>query len=418
MDIKELYKLYLNSTGVITDTRRIKKGSIYFALKGKNFNGNRFAKDALKKGAIAVVVDEEITGLEGRYFLVSDVLITLQKLARFHRDEFDIPVLGITGSNGKTTTKELIAGVLETRFKVHYTAGNFNNHIGVPLTILAMPKDTEIAIVEMGANHIGEIAELCTIANPNFGIITNIGKAHLEGFGSVEGIKQGKSELYKYVDSNKGVFFSNMEDPVLRSIIGSGQIRFQIPDLLPDSKYLKFDFGNHRFNTNLFGKYNLTNVAAAIAVGRYFKLDIKDIKRGIESYFPENNRSQLINFRGTTIVLDAYNANPNSMMESLSSFDAMNGRKMAVIGSMKELGSYEKEEHEKLVSYLKTTSIEKVILVGEEFHFVESIERFLCYKKVELIKEQVFYNYCKDYDFIILKGSRSNRLESLLEGHK
>ncbi len=418
MDISELYNKYLNSTGVSTDTRKIKNGDIYFALKGDNFNGNHFAQDALANGANAVVVDEDIKHVEGHVFRVTDVLVSLQKLARYHRDQFDIPVLAITGSNGKTTTKELITTVLRTRYKVHFTLGNYNNHIGVPLTILAMPKDTEIAIIEMGANHIGEIAKLCTIANPNYGIITNIGKAHLEGFGSIEGIKKGKSELYQHVEETSGVFFYNEEDSILKSIIDSKHVKLKMPKLLSTSGFLEFYYQKHKFNTNLFGKYNLANAAAAIGIGEYFELKLSDIKNAIESYKPTNNRSQLIDFHGAKVILDAYNANPNSMIQSLKSFNALEGKKLAIIGSMKELGVYEKEEHQSLITYLKSSGIEKIVLVGKEFELMDLNERFTYFDKIEMIGNQTFLQYCNNFDFIILKGSRSNRLEFLLHSQE
>lgn len=415
MEIKELYKIFKESTGVTTDTRKIVKGNIYFALKGENFNGNDFALEALKKGAIVSVVDEEVEGDNTNVIKVDNVLEALQKLARYYRDSIDISVIGLTGSNGKTTTKELLAAVLETEYKIHYTPGNYNNHIGVPLTLLGMTADSEMAIIEMGANHVGEIAELCEIANPNFGLITNIGRAHLEGFGSVEGIIKGKSELYQYVKKNEGVFFYNAQDPVLSNIIDIKKyIPYKVLENTNQSISLQFQYESELVKTNLFGDYNLINAAAAITIAEYFKIDFKNIKKSLEAYIPTNNRSQIVKHKNATIILDAYNANPSSMFKSIESFKAIKGAKMAIVGSMKELGDYSADEHQSLIDFLSTSDIQKIILIGIEFSGLSYSDKFTYLETVQQISENTFDDLCDEYNYVLIKGSRSNKLESLV----
>jgi len=415
MEIQKLYKLFTQSTGVTTDTRKITKGSIFFALKGANFNGNEFAVEALSKGALAAVVDEKIESNSDDLVLVGDVLSSLQELARYYRDQFDIPIIGLTGSNGKTTTKELIASVLKTTLKIHYTKGNFNNHIGVPLTLLAMPLDTKVAIIEMGANHIGEIHGLCKIANPNYGLITNIGSAHLEGFGSLEGVLKGKSELFNHIKKVNGIFFYNEEDPVLRTLASQypNSISYKSPQCYKDSITLSFQYESQKITTKLFGDYNIANASAAIAIGEYFKFSDQNIKTGLESYLPENNRSQIVKTDHATIILDAYNANPSSMIKSIQSFDTLEGSKLAVIGSMKELGEYEKKKHQDLIDFLESTTIEKIILVGHEFKNLKYSQKFEPVLNIELLNQAQFLKESQSFDYMLIKGSRSNRLELL-----
>jgi UDP-N-acetylmuramoyl-tripeptide--D-alanyl-D-alanine ligase len=332
MTTEQIYLLYLQYPKVETDSRKIEKGCLFFALKGEKFNGNQFAAEALEKGAAYAIIDEKDFYIDERTVLVDDVLETLQSVAHMHRQEVGIPVLGITGSNGKTTTKELIASVLSKKYKIAYTKGNLNNHIGVPLTLLQMDWDTDLAIVEMGANHAGEIGELCAIADPDFGIITNIGIAHLEGFGSYETIKKTKSELYWHVNNKKGIVFYNSDNPVLAELAGKVQRRVSYGKDNADytGKYISstpfihaqlcYPENNLDIHTNLIGDYNFENLLAAACIGRSFNVNPQDIQSALASYQPQNNRSQMIEKNGIKIVMDAYNANPTSMKASINSF--------------------------------------------------------------------------------------------------
>ncbi|MGB0186897.1 MAG: UDP-N-acetylmuramoyl-tripeptide--D-alanyl-D-alanine ligase, partial [Flavobacteriaceae bacterium] len=334
MKIEALHQLFLKAKSVSTDTRTLEKGTLFFALKGENFNGNRFAQKALDLGASYCIIDEVQDPNHEHFILVDDVLQTLQKLANYHRNYLNIPIIALTGSNGKTTTKELIYSVLKQRYETQATLGNLNNHIGVPLTLLRMDESTEIGIVEMGANHIGEIARLCTIANPNFGYITNFGKAHLEGFGSEEGIVKGKSELYDYLKEKKGTIFLNADDKKQVKQVGDYQNRITFSEressdftitLLKESPFLSIEINKTLMHTQLLGRYNFTNTAAAITIGLHFDVDLTSIKKGIESYAPKNNRSQIIKQNSNTIILDAYNANPSSVEAALKNFKTMEG---------------------------------------------------------------------------------------------
>ena len=337
--LQQLYKIYLQHPNVITDSRKIETGCLFFALKGENFNGNKFAAQAIEKGAAYAIIDEADFQQGEQYILVEDVLTTLQKLARHHRQQFAIPVIAITGSNGKTTTKELISAVLSSHYQAHFTKGNFNNHIGVPLTLLAMPLDTEVAIIEMGANHKNEIGFLCKIARPTHGLITNIGSAHLEGFGSLEGVKQAKSELYGYLANHKGVAFINQDEPFLGELAEgikwkifykkgekpfSDRLPFEV-QLIIDTPFVKAAFASHRgeyvrVDSQLIGAYNFNNIMTAVVLGTYFKVPGKKVKAAIEKYVSVNNRSQLLSIGTNTFILDAYNANPTSMKKCPFSF--------------------------------------------------------------------------------------------------
>ncbi len=420
--IETLYNLFEKYKIITTDSRNVPQNSIFFALKGHNFNGNKYAQNALEKGAIMAVVDEPLYAVNENYFLVTDVLNTLQKLALFHRKKLKIPVIGITGSNGKTTTKELIHAVLSMQYKCKATKGNLNNHIGVPLTLLSVNNEDDIAIIEMGANHIGEIDELCQIACPTHGIITNIGKAHLEGFLNMNNIIDTKTALYKYVHKYGENVFVNADDDLLMSLSEKikritysqnekGDINTQLID---SNLYLNLLWRNIQINTNLFGTYNIYNVLAAISIGRFFNIDDTKIIEALQLYTPQNNRSQLIKTEKNTVILDAYNANPTSMEAALNSFSEMSVQnKIVVIGDMLELGTESSIEHERILKFLKEKEFENVFLVGsifksvnkyhyEEFETSEILKGFLNSKR--LVNKT-----------ILIKGSRGIKLETILE---
>jgi UDP-N-acetylmuramoyl-tripeptide--D-alanyl-D-alanine ligase len=422
MNISEIHTLFLQSTGVCTDTRQLKKGNLYIALKGDNFNGNAFAKAALEKGASAAIIDEENYLTEGST-LVKNGLQALQDLAQYHRSFLNIPIIALTGSNGKTTTKELINAVLSQKYSTVATVGNLNNHIGVPLTLLSMTKESEIGIVEMGANHQGEIAALCEIAQPNFGYITNFGKAHLEGFGGEEGVIKGKSELYAYIQKTKGLAFVNIEDPI--------QVRLT-------DKLQRFTFGNKEadistrltsanpwvcltledisISSQLIGQYNANNIAAALAMGVYFKLSKVAIKKGIEDYIPTNNRSQIIEKKGHTIILDAYNANPTSMeaaLRNLSIQEAAN--KIAILGDMYEVGPTTDKEHTHIAALAATLGIDEIYVVGQHFFDNAILENNIrSYASFEAFRES-FKASIKKESTILIKGSRGMAMERVLD---
>lgn len=431
-DIKFVHDLFLSSTGVTTDTRKINKNNIFFALKGSNFNANEFALKAIEQGCIASIVDEGQYANEPGIYLVDDVLSTLQKLANYHRNCFNIPVLGITGSNGKTTNKELIYSVLKTQYNTLATTGNLNNHIGVPLTLLRLTKEHEFAIIEMGANHQGEINLLCEIANPTHGYITNIGKAHLEGFGGIEGVKKGKTEMYRFLSGKHGEIFVNGDDPVLHELaetnnkitFGTTKLYDTIGKDLTTNDMVEFKFTNRygekdwnklpMVKTNIVGRYNFINCLAAACIGHYFKISDDNIKKGIESYVPDNNRSQLVNTGYNQLLLDAYNANPNSMraaIENFSKFKAEN--KWLILGDMFELGEYSYIEHAQIVEFLKNLDLKNVLLVGEEFIKANNAN-FKSFKSTEETKNYLFQNKIIN-STVLIKGSRGMRMESLKE---
>lgn len=432
--IQHLYKIYLQHPLIVTDSRKIESGCLFFALKGERFNGNEFAQQALEKGAAFAVVDEATYKLSDQYVLVENVLEALQALAIYHRRQFHIPVIAITGSNGKTTTKELISAVFSSHYKAHFTKGNFNNHIGVPLTLLAMPPETEVAIIEMGANHQGEIDFLCNIAEPTHGLITNIGKAHLEGFGGIEGVKKGKSELYRYLAKKNGVVFVNLDEPFLEDLSNDVQWKiyykqssrpnshnnpFEIK-LLSKTTFIKTVFESDKdtpivVESQLIGEHNFNNIMTAIVLGIYFKVPDHKIKNAIENYIPSNNRSQLLKKGSNTFILDAYNANPTSMNKALLQFEKMEvDKKIAILGAMKELGNYSEMEHQQIADLALSFNFEKLILVGEEFKNSDVKGKINYFNNVDELKkwynEQVFEN-----TYFLIKGSRSVGLEKLLE---
>jgi UDP-N-acetylmuramoyl-tripeptide--D-alanyl-D-alanine ligase len=431
-DIKFIHDLFLSSSGVTTDTRRINKDNLFFALQGANFNANEFASKAIKQGCIASIVDDENYANEPGIYLVDNVLITLQKLSNFHRNYFNIPVLGITGSNGKTTNKELIHSVLKTQYNTLATIGNLNNHIGVPLTLLRLTKEHEFAIIEMGANHQGEINLLCEITNPTHGYITNIGKAHLEGFGGIEGVKKGKTEMYRFLSGKHGEIFVNGDDPVLHDLaeannkitFGTTKLYDTIGKDVTTNEMVEFKFTNRYgekdwnklplVKTSIVGRYNFINCLAAACIGHYFKISDANIKKGIESYVPDNNRSQLLNTGHNQLLLDAYNANPNSMRAAIENFSKFNAEnKWVILGDMFELGEYSFAEHEIIVEFLKTLDLQNVLLVGEEFSKVNN-SNFKSFKSTEETKKYLIENKIIN-STILIKGSRGMKMESLKE---
>lgn len=423
MKLKEIYQLYLEcNQQICTDTRKIVEGGLFFALKGENFNGNQYAQQAIEKGAKYAIIDEEEFDAEN-CILVKDVLKALQNLANYHRKQFDIPFIGITGSNGKTTSKELIAAVLSKKYNTLVTEGNLNNHLGVPFTLLRLHKDHEIAVIEMGANKPGDIEELCNIAEPTHGIITNIGKAHIEGFGSYEGVIKTKTELYDAIETVQGTVFINADDKVLLKhapatdliTYGSkGQVKSEITALNP---YLNFkwkagDYSSPVLKTQMVGSYNLPNYTAAICIGLFFDVEPEAIDQALISYQPSNNRSQISEVNSCTLIVDCYNANPTSMLGALENFAEMEGlQKLAIIGDMKELGHISDEEHKSVVKWINDHNIEAV-LIGDEFSKVAKDQ--LTYKSVnEFIQDPKSYSTIKDH-LVLLKGSRSIKLEELI----
>ena len=420
MDIELLYTVWLEARAISTDSRKIVVGSIFFALRGDRFDGNTFATQALELGASYVVVDDESVVVSGdkRYIVVQDVLTSLQQLANKHRSTLSIPVLALTGSNGKTTTKELARNVLSKKFKTHATEGNLNNHIGVPLTILSTPDDAQFLIVEMGANHQGEIDLLCQIAAPNYGMITNIGKAHLEGFGGVEGIKKGKSEMYRYLTQHGGKIFINSDDNVLMSLLPEKvkTIQYEVQTLLnliDAEPTLKLDYRNVQVTTQLYGTYNLPNIAFAICVGEYFGVEQAEIIEAISEYTPDNNRSQILKIDTNIIIKDAYNANPSSMVLSIESFSKILGPKVVVLGDMLELGEYAPSEHQKIIDLVNDKDFIDVIFIGHQFCSAGMRKRGNYFENTDLAR---LYFHTKNYKniTILLKGSRGISVEKIL----
>ncbi len=425
MKIEQLHKDFLSSTGICTDTRKIKKGCLFFALSGDNFNGNTFAKEALALGASKVVIDQiDYHENTGKTILTRNSLKTLQKLATYHRKYLRAPILVLTGSNGKTTTKELINAVLSKKYNTTATSGNLNNHIGVPLTLLAMTNDTELGIVEMGANHIKEIEALADIAAPNYGYITNFGKAHIEGFGSLQGVIIGKTELYKYISKTNGLLFVNANDQKQLDLTRKenkytfgGKAHDCEVKLLDASKTLILSYKNQEIKSNLIGLYNFHNIAAAIAIGQYFKVSETAIKNAIESYIPTNNRSQIIAQNGHTIILDAYNANPTSMTAALDNFKQTEGaNKILILGDMFELGDIAEEEHQAISNMITDQNIGDIAyLVGENFSKITTTDPRinLCTTFKDL--EAKLHSQKPKNATILVKGSRGMALERILK---
>jgi UDP-N-acetylmuramoyl-tripeptide--D-alanyl-D-alanine ligase len=424
MNIEEIYKIYRQYPSIQTDSRKIEKDDIFFALKGPNFNGNQFAEQALNAGAAYVVADEFVGVEDERIIHVNDVLKTLQQVAKFHREQFSIPFIAITGSNGKTTTKELLHAVLSTTYKTYTTKGNLNNHIGIPLTILKIKGDAEIAVIEMGANHQHEIEGYCQYAEPTHGLITNIGKAHLEGFGGEEGVKKGKGELFDYLKKNNGTIFVNTDDvavfdlskPISNLIFYGSKSEDANGIIVQNDPFIEIkieDKNPFTIQTNLVGSYNLANVLAAVCVGKYFKIDVAKIKNAIENYHPSNSRSQLIRKDSNSIILDAYNANPGSMKAAIENFAKMKGdKKILLLGSMMELGTDSRKEHEAIISLIGQHKWNAVVLVGKNFNEIKN--NFINFENAEQAK-----GWLKDQKFknaqLLVKGSRSMQMEKVLE---
>jgi UDP-N-acetylmuramoyl-tripeptide--D-alanyl-D-alanine ligase len=426
MQITALYEIFKKSRKVQTDTRKLSAGEIFFALKGPNFNGNHYALKALEQGAVAVVVDELPGIADDRIFFVNDALKALQDLARHHRCQLNIPFLAITGSNGKTTTKELVHAVLSSQFKTATTQGNLNNHIGVPLTILSIPDDAEMAIIEMGANHQREIAGYCTVALPTHGMITNCGKAHLEGFGGVEGIRKGKGELYDFLRSNDGTVFinSNMADLMqmsegIRQKVFYGQSKGSFnAEMVAASPLLtveisRLDWGLHHLHTNLIGAYNLPNIEAAICIGDHFGIPFPKIAQAISTYIPNNARSQLMTKGTNSIFLDAYNANPSSMKVAIENFASQtHSNKWLFLGAMMELGEESVQEHQALIDLLQALKLEQVVLVGGDFGNTHHPYPF--FGNTKIAGNWLAANK-PEHALILIKGSRSTGMEKLLD---
>jgi len=431
MEIANLHQFFLNSSGISIDTRSLNKNELFFALHGENFDGNKYAQKALDLGAKFAIIDNPDYYLDdSKTILVKDSLTVLQELAHFHRKTLGLPILAITGSNGKTTTKELVNAVLSQKYKVLATAGNLNNHIGVPLTLLKLNHSHEIAIVEMGANHSGEIKKLCEIAEPDYGIITNIGKAHLDGFGSFEGVISTKKELYDYLSKNdKKAIFYHSDDEILKKLlpknidvysygIKSGEILGEILEskLNVEMKWSKQNESKgFHLKTNLFGAYNIFNILAAIRIGVYFKVDLAKINTAISDYLPANKRSQVYSSEKNEIILDTYNANPVSMKNAIDSFARTRGdkKKLAILGDMFELGKYAYAEHKKMVELSKKYTDIQFVFVGKEF-CKQSIKDALFFCEKNELVDWLKNNEIRE-SLLLVKGSRGMQLESLIE---
>lgn len=430
MEISALYQIYLNCSAVTTDSRNCPEGSLFIALKGESFNGNAFATQALNDGCAYAVIDEAKYAVKDdtRYILVDNCLKTLQQLANYHRRQLGTRIIGITGTNGKTTTKELIAAVLSQSYNVLYTLGNLNNHIGVPMTLLRLKTEHDLAVIEMGANHPGEIKFLADMAEPDYGIITNVGKAHLEGFGSFEGVIKTKGELYDYLRKKEGsIIFIHQDNPYLMNIAsGLHQIPYGSNDTLyvnghvtGNSPYLTFEWKTvaeserHVVQTQLIGEYNFPNALTAITIGCYFGVEAHKINAALANYTPQNNRSQLKKMVDNTLIIDAYNANPTSMMAALENFDRMDvEHKMLILGDMRELGEESKAEHQKIVDFIKECGFEKVLLVGEQFAIAKhSYQTFAnAQELINVLQGNKPTNYT-----ILIKGSNGIKLSSIVD---
>lgn len=425
MEIKKIHDLFLQCSSVSIDTRKIENNSMFFAIKGERFDANTFAEEALKKGASYVIIDNEEYFIDERTILVEDSLKALQELSKFHRKDLKLPIVALTGSNGKTTTKELINVVLSKRYITIATVGNLNNHIGVPLTLLSFNSKTEIGIVEMGANHQKEIEFLCDIAQPDFGYITNFGKAHLEGFGGTEGVIKGKSEMYQFLSENNKYVFVNLDDAIQNEKTEKNlRITFSQKDKnasvfingITANPFVEIDYNGIKVKSNLIGLYNANNINAAIAIGKYFKVSDEEIKEAIESYVPENNRSQMLVKSSNEIILDAYNANPSSMEVAIKNFLQLDKEnKVAILGDMFELGEESFQEHKHIVSLLQNESSVTTYFIGSHFYankiesnFIFFFENFDAF--AEKLQQEKLEN-----KMILIKGSRGMALERTLE---
>ncbi|MGX7667952.1 UDP-N-acetylmuramoyl-tripeptide--D-alanyl-D-alanine ligase [Flavobacterium pedocola] len=425
MRIEELYECFLQCKTISTDTRKIGPGSLFFSLKGDNFDANEFAQEALNKGASFAVIDnKKFFTDEDKMILVSDSLIALQDLASFHRQELGLPIIALTGSNGKTTTKELINTVLAKKYNTKATIGNLNNHIGVPLTLLSFDENTDIGIVEMGANHQKEIEMLCKIAQPDYGYITNFGKAHLEGFGGIEGVIKGKSELYQYLEAHHKTAFVNLDDSIqkdkttaiTRVTFSQSQKADTVIDTASANPMVKIGFNKLEINSHLIGIYNANNINAAITIGKYFNVSDTDIKDAIENYIPSNNRSQLTEKNDNQIILDAYNANPSSMAAAIANFIQLDGlNKIAILGDMFELGKESLEEHKKVIELLLDHSEIETHFVGKDFFANKTTQNHFRFHESFESFSQTFKDNKPKNKTILIKGSRGMALERTLD---
>lgn len=416
MEIENIYDIFSRFPLISTDSRKCVKDSLFFALKGENFNGNKFAKSAIEQGCAYAFVDESEYADGNRILLVDDCLKTLQKLAEFHREKLGIRIIGVTGSNGKTTTKELLAAVLGKKYNLTYTKGNLNNHIGVPLTLLSITKEHELAVVEMGASHPGDIKELVDIAHPNFGLITNVGTAHILGFGSFEGVVKTKCELYDYLRSHDGLVFYHNANPILsEKSSGINRIAYGLgssisADLLGCEPFLRLRWNNVDIDTHLIGAYNFENVLASIAVGSYFGVSSDDIVAAIREYVPTNSRSQFLKTASNDLIIDAYNANPTSMSAALDNFRHMvSDRKVVILGDMKELGHVSESEHQKIADMLRSLHLSQAFLIGPNFQLTNCDA--LKFDTVDELNAYLLSNPIKD-SLVLVKGSNSMKLTS------
>lgn len=436
VELDELYSYYRKYPQICTDSRQVTKGCLFFALKGERFDGNQFAKQVVDDGAAFCVVDDpELEGKPGM-LLVKNTLKSLQDLATLHRRTFQIPVIAIGGSNGKTTTKELVSAVLSSQYPCHYTKGNLNNHIGVPLTLLSMPDKTEVAVIEMGANHIGEIDELCKIAEPTHGLLTNIGKEHLEGFGSIEGVKKAEGELYRYLNRTGGCVFVNKTEKYLSSMSRGNRrkVIYEATDNIHESvdnlinispkhytPFVEVSFLDESqvewsVKSHLYGQHNFHNIASAIALGVYFKVPGNKIKEAIEKYIPSNNRSQVISQGNSTILLDAYNANPSSMEVALKSLVEMKSTKrIAILGDMLELGEHSVQEHRAIIRKTQKMPVDLIVLVGPIFGSIRIKDSRIIYFETAKEAKTWFSDYDMNNSVLLIKGSRGIQLETILE---
>ena len=425
MEIKEIYNYFLQTTSIATDNRKIKTDNLFVALKGDNFNGNKFALSALENGAKYAIIDEAEFKIDDRFILVDDSLLALQQLASYHRNQLNITIIGLTGSNGKTTTKELINAVLSQKFNTKATIGNLNNHIGVPLTLLSFDSSTEIGIVEMGANHQKEIEMLCGICQPDLGYITNFGKAHLEGFGGTEGVIKSKSELYEYLSSNHKTAFINSDDAIQNektTNINRITFGFNNPEnfvnitKIETNPMVKIEFEDTTIQSHLIGLYNANNINAAITIGKHFGVSNEKIKFGLENYIPNNNRSQLLEKNSNKIILDAYNANPSSMNAALTNFFQLEEKnKVAILGDMFELGIESSDEHKKLIEFCFHNENIIFYFIGKDFFAHKNSNTNMKFYKTFESFQSVFPNQKTENSFLLIKGSRGMSLERTLD---
>lgn len=425
MERKEIYNYFLQSTGIATDNRKIQKDNLFVALKGDNFNGNKFALSAIENGAKFAIIDEAEYKIDDRFILVDNSLTALQDLANFHRNQLNITIIGLTGSNGKTTTKELIFAVLSQKFNTKATIGNLNNHIGVPLTLLSFDTSTEMGIVEMGANHQKEIEMLCEICQPDYGYITNFGKAHLEGFGGTEGVIKGKSELYQFISSNNKTVFVNTDDSIqnektenLKRITFGYNAPNNFVNItnIETNPMVKIEFENTTIQSHLIGLYNANNINAAVTIGKHFGVSNEKIKFGLENYIPNNNRSQLLEKNSNKIILDAYNANPSSMNAALNNFFQLEEQnKVAILGDMFELGNESSEEHNKLIAFCFHHEDIKFHFIGKDFFAHKNANTNMTFHETFESFQSAFPNQISENSFLLIKGSRGMSLERTLD---